>query len=90
MSFVASKKSEHQTAAEIALVEKDYANAFFHTAKAAEFGLALAEQNGSNEIAVPGTVDRQPIAFVGAEVARGQRVGDSSAHPAIDGGQALR
>ncbi len=45
MSFVASKKSEHQTAAEIALVEKDYANAFFHTAKAAEFGLALAEQS---------------------------------------------
>lgn len=45
MSFVADKKREHETAAEKALVEKDYAKAFFHTAKAAEFGFALAEQS---------------------------------------------
>ena len=45
MSFVADKKREHETAAEKALVEKDYAKAFFHTAKAAEYGLALAEQS---------------------------------------------
>ncbi len=45
MSFVADKKREHETAAEKALVEKDYTKAFFHTAKAAEFGLALAEQS---------------------------------------------
>jgi len=45
MSFIADKKREHETAAEKALVEKDYAKAFFHTAKAAEFGLALAEQS---------------------------------------------
>ena len=45
MSFIADKKREHETAAEQALVEKDYARAFFHTAKAAEFGLALAEQS---------------------------------------------
>jgi len=45
MSFIADKKREHETAAEKALVEKDYARAFFHTAKAAEFGLALAEQS---------------------------------------------
>jgi len=45
MSFVADKKREHEAAAEKALVDKDYANAFFHTAKAAEFGLALAEQS---------------------------------------------
>ena len=45
MSFVADKKREHETAAEKALVEKDYAKAFFHTAKASEFGFALAEQS---------------------------------------------
>jgi SpoVK/Ycf46/Vps4 family AAA+-type ATPase len=44
MSFVADKKREHEAAAEKALMEKDYAKAFFHTAKAAEFGLTLAEQ----------------------------------------------
>ena len=45
MSFVADKKREHETSAEKALTDKDYAKAFFHTAKAAEFGLALAEQS---------------------------------------------
>lgn len=45
MSFVADKKREHETAAEKALVEKDYVKAFFHTGKAAEFGFALAEQS---------------------------------------------
>jgi len=45
MSFIADKKREHEAAAEKALTEKDYAKAFFHTAKAAEFGLAIAEQS---------------------------------------------
>ena len=45
MSFVADKKREHETAAEKALTDKDYAKAFFHTAKAAEFGLRLAEES---------------------------------------------
>jgi SpoVK/Ycf46/Vps4 family AAA+-type ATPase len=45
MSFVADKKREHETAAEKALVEKDFAKAFFHTGKAAEFGFVLAEQS---------------------------------------------
>jgi transitional endoplasmic reticulum ATPase len=45
MSFNSDKKKEHETAAEAALAEKDYAKAFFHTAKAAEFGLKLAEQS---------------------------------------------
>ncbi len=45
MSFIADKKREHETAAEKALTEKDYAKAFFHTAKAAEFGFALAEMS---------------------------------------------
>ncbi len=45
MSFIADKKREHESAAEQALVEKDYARAFFHTAKAAEYGLTLAEQS---------------------------------------------
>ena len=45
MSFVADKKREHEAAAEKALLAKDYKQAFFHTAKASEFGLALAEQS---------------------------------------------
>ncbi len=45
MSFVADKKREHEMAAEKALTGKDYAKAFFHTAKAAEFGLKLAEES---------------------------------------------
>lgn len=44
MSFIADKKREHETAAEKALMGKDYAKAFFHTIKAAEFGLKLAEE----------------------------------------------
>jgi transitional endoplasmic reticulum ATPase len=45
MSFHSDKKREHEEAAEKALADKDYAKAFFHTAKAAEFGLCLAEQS---------------------------------------------
>lgn len=45
MSFNSDKKREHEAAAEKALMEKDYSRAFFHSAKAAEFGLALAEQS---------------------------------------------
>jgi SpoVK/Ycf46/Vps4 family AAA+-type ATPase len=45
MSFIADKKREHESVAEAALAEKDYAKAFFHTAKAADFGLRLAEQS---------------------------------------------
>ncbi|OQB42916.1 MAG: ATP-dependent zinc metalloprotease FtsH [Candidatus Hydrogenedentes bacterium ADurb.Bin179] len=44
MSFLADKKREHEAAAEKALADRDYAKAFFHTAKAAEFGFSLAEQ----------------------------------------------
>lgn len=44
MSFIADKKREHEANAEKALIDKDYAKAFFHTAKAAEFGLKLAEE----------------------------------------------
>ncbi|HXP59094.1 MAG TPA: ATP-binding protein [Dongiaceae bacterium] len=45
MSFIADKKREHEAVAEAALAEKDYAKAFFHTAKAADFGFRLAEQS---------------------------------------------
>jgi len=45
MSFIADKKREHEAVAETALAERDYAKAFFHTAKAADFGLRLAEQS---------------------------------------------
>ena len=45
MSFIADKKREHESVAEAALAEKDYAKAFFHTAKAADFGFRLAEQS---------------------------------------------
>ena len=45
MSFIADKKRQHEDSAEKALNKKDYAKAFFHTAKAAECGLKLAEQH---------------------------------------------
>lgn len=45
MSFSADKKREHEQAAEKSLAQKDYAGAFFHTAKAADFGFNLAEQS---------------------------------------------
>ena len=45
MSFYTDRKNEHEAAAEKALKDKDFSKAFFHTAKAAEFGLQLAEQN---------------------------------------------
>ena len=32
MSFIADKKREHESKAEKALIDKDYAKAFFHTA----------------------------------------------------------
>lgn len=43
MRFYAEKKAEHEQAVEKALGEKDYRAASRHTAKAAEFGLKLAE-----------------------------------------------
>lgn len=45
MSFSADKKHEHEQLAEKAFAKKDYAKAFFHTGKAAEFGFVLAEQS---------------------------------------------
>jgi len=45
MSFHADKKREHEEAAEKALASGDYAKAFFHTGKAADYGLNLAEQS---------------------------------------------
>jgi transitional endoplasmic reticulum ATPase len=45
MSFHADRKHEHEAAAATALGAKDYALAFFHVGKAAEFGFILAEQN---------------------------------------------
>jgi transitional endoplasmic reticulum ATPase len=45
MSFRADKKREHEQLAERALARKDYAAAFFHTAKAADFGFNLAEHS---------------------------------------------
>ncbi|MDP6355283.1 MAG: ATP-binding protein [Planctomycetota bacterium] len=45
MKFNADKKQEHETAAEKALNDRDYKAAYYHTAKAAEFGLKLAESH---------------------------------------------
>jgi len=45
VSFNADKKREHEELAEKALQNKDYAKAFFHTAKAADFGFNLAEMS---------------------------------------------
>ncbi|MGC9261357.1 MAG: AAA family ATPase [Phycisphaerae bacterium] len=46
MSFLADKKRQHEATAAEALEKKDYSTAFFHTAKAAEFGLSLADETG--------------------------------------------
>lgn len=46
MSFLADKKREHEQAGEVALAAGDFRTAYFHIAKAAEFGFALAEQAG--------------------------------------------
>jgi hypothetical protein len=45
MSFNSDKKKEHEQLAEKALAQRDYAKAFFHTAKAADYGFNLAEQS---------------------------------------------
>lgn len=45
MSFNSDKKREHEQLAEKALAQRDYAKAFFHTAKAADYGFNLAEQS---------------------------------------------
>ena len=44
MSFLSDKKKEHEDAAVAALDKRDYALAFAHTVKAAEYGLQLARQ----------------------------------------------
>jgi transitional endoplasmic reticulum ATPase len=46
VSFLADKKREHEAGAEQAVMARDYSRALFHAAKAAEFGLAIAEQSG--------------------------------------------
>ncbi|MBR5160378.1 MAG: AAA family ATPase [Thermoguttaceae bacterium] len=44
MSFLSDKKKEHEDAAVAALDRRDFALAFAHTKKAAEYGLQLAKQ----------------------------------------------
>ena len=44
MSFLSDKKKEHEDAAVAALDKRDFALAFAHTVKAAEYGLELARQ----------------------------------------------
>ncbi|MBR5711207.1 MAG: ATP-binding protein [Thermoguttaceae bacterium] len=44
MSFLSDKKKEHEDAAVAALDKRDFALAFAHTVKAAEYGLQLARQ----------------------------------------------
>ena len=45
MSLQADKKREHEQLAEKAIIDKDFNKAFFHTAKAADFGYDLAEHS---------------------------------------------
>jgi len=45
VSFLGDKKRKHEADAEKALKSGNFSGAFFHTAKAAECGLALAEQS---------------------------------------------
>jgi transitional endoplasmic reticulum ATPase len=44
MSYLLDKKTEHESACEKAIREERYPDAIFHSAKAAEFAYALAEQ----------------------------------------------
>lgn len=74
MSFSADKKREHEQAAEKALAQKDYAGAFFHTAKAADFGLNLAERS-EGKVARAYLNDAKDLLEIAAELkekARGQ------------------
>ena len=83
MSFIADKKREHEVAAEKALAEKDYAKAFFHTAKAAEFGLALAEQS-EGKIAQRYVEDAfELIEIAGALKAKAQTQAPAAARKAV-------
>jgi len=72
MSFLADKKREHENAAEKALMEKDYGKAFFHTAKAAEFSLALAEQT-EGKIAISYVNDAFELLDIAAELKKKAR-----------------
>jgi len=67
MSFYADKKREHEASAEKALMERDYASAFFHTAKAAEFGLKIAEQS-DGKIALRHAEDALDLIDIAAEM----------------------
>lgn len=67
MSFYADKKREHEASAEKALMGRDYASAFFHTAKAAEFGLKLAEQS-DGKIALRHAEDALELIDIAAEL----------------------
>lgn len=67
MSFLADKKRDHEAAAEKALSEKDYSAAFFHTAKAAEFGLRLAEE-ADGKIAVRFLEDADELIDIAEEL----------------------
>ena len=44
MKFIVDKKREHEALAEKALGNRDFKAAYYHTAKAAQFGLKLAEE----------------------------------------------
>lgn len=67
MSFIADKKREHEAKAEKAILDKDYAKAFFHTAKAAEFGLRLAEET-DGKIATRYVEDAQELIGIATEL----------------------
>jgi len=67
MSFYADKKREHEASAEKALMVRDYAGAFFHTAKSAEFGLKLAEQS-DGRIALRYAEDALELIDIAAEL----------------------
>jgi len=74
MSFSADKKREHEQSAEKALAQRDYAGAFFHTAKAADFGFNLAEQS-EGKVARAYLNDAKDLLDIAAELkekARGQ------------------
>lgn len=72
MSFFADKKREHEQAGEAALVAKQYGKAFFHIAKAAEFGFALAEQTGG-KVGDSYLADANELLDIAAEIRKRQQ-----------------
>jgi transitional endoplasmic reticulum ATPase len=79
MSFNSDKKKEHEQLAEKALAQRDYAKAFFHTAKAADYGFNLAEQS-EGRLAKAYLQDASELLDIAAKLKEKARAEPSSAN----------